>query len=142
MSRSKRSTSGARASTASVTRPGITLPEPGGLDEGVVARLHGNGARVAGTTLCDELAPGDAGDRRHDAERRAPVGQPGALLDVQLDVGARSLGERAASGTAALLVAKGDDDAATRALDRLDPGDDAEGPVVAAPVRHRVEMRA
>ena len=92
-----RSGSPARASTETVTRAGTTLTAPGstcdaadrgdrarprrardvedelgGRDERVVARVHRRRAGVVGAALEDDLAAGDAGDRRSRSRSARP----------------------------------------------------------------------
>ncbi len=111
----------ARASTVSVTRAGITfdragldldLPDGGDrvldrpcrlldpedlagrLHQRVVANAHRRRARVALPALDDDRPAHHAGDAGHDPERRAGVGEPRPLLDVQLEEGVRQLAAR------------------------------------------------
>ena len=57
----------------------------GGRDERVVAARHRRRPGVPRAPLEDELAARVADDPGHDAERRVPLGQHRALLDVELE---------------------------------------------------------
>ncbi len=82
---------------------------PGGHQTGVVAQVHGRGARVVGLARERELVPRDPLDPGDDADRGALGLEHGTLLDVQLDEGVRRPGrarQRADVADAVELVAE------------------------------------
>ena len=99
---------------------------------------------MPGSPVDDQLAarvPDDPGD---DPERRLGVGEHRALLDVELEKGARQRisrrDQRATPDAADLLPSEHDDGARSGTFDGIDRGDDSERPVVAATPRDAVEV--
>jgi hypothetical protein len=99
---------------------------------------------VVGAPLEDDLSAGLPGYCGDEAQRFAGALEARPLLDVQLDKPWRLLAERLASQRARLFGAERDDSdlGVGQPLNSLDAGDDTEGAVKPAAVRHRVEVRA
>ena len=117
----------------------------GGGDEGVLASQHRDRPRMTGAPFERALAAHDPDDAHREPERGARALQNRPLFDVHLQEAFGELlavGEGRAPDAATLLVAEDHDDAAARALHRLDRRDDAERTVELASVRDGVEMRA
>ena len=115
-----------------------------GRHECVLAPGHRRRSGMPRPPLEHELPTCVPDDSGHDSDGRVPLGQHGALLDVELEKHPRQRvacsDERAASDAPDLLTAKHDNRADSDALDGLDRRDDAERPVEAATLRHGVEM--
>ena len=118
--------------------------ELGGPDERILSPGHRRRARVAGRAGERPPAADVADDPGDDAERGVRAQQRRPLLDVQLHERVGPGGAGPAAGTAALLVAEGDDGEPRQPepLDRLEPRDDAERAVEAAAAGNGVEVRA
>ena len=99
---------------------------------------------MPGCSFEEELRTGVPHDRRDDPEGSIPVGEPQALLNVELEERVRQhparSHERAASDAADFLPAEDDDGARADTLDRFDRGNDAQRAVEPTAVRDRVEV--